>query len=141
LSAVSYLLMKRISRQEDARHAETACVFRELNEEIAAIGRGLPPGELPAFLCECGAGCTQHIAVSMDEYEGVRAHPMRFVIVPGHDVLELEIVVEQTERFAVVETQALVSVKLALARDPRRAAGRTEPAGRDRRVFMLTRLA
>jgi hypothetical protein len=129
--------VKRFSGREDSRHAETACVFRDLNEEIAAIARSLPAGELPAFLCECGAGCTQHVILTLPEYEDVRSHPLRFVVVRGHDTPEIDVVVEQTERFAVVEKQAPVSVRLALARDPRRAARRTEPPGQGVRFTLL----
>ena len=126
---MSLYYVMRLSKGDHARHAETACVFRELNEEIAAIARSLPDGELPAFLCECGAGCTQHVSLTLAEYEGVRSHPLRFFVVHGHDVPEIDVVVEQTERFCVVEKQAPVSVRLAFARDPRRAARRTKPPG------------
>jgi hypothetical protein len=129
--------VNRFSKRDDARHAETACVFRELNEEIAAIARGLPDDELPAFLCECGAGCTQHVSLKLAEYEEVRRHPLRFFVVHGHHAPNVDVVVEETERFCVVEKQAPVSVKFALARDPRRAARRTEPPGPGVRFTLL----
>jgi hypothetical protein len=133
--------VKPISRREDARQGETSCVFRELNEEIAGIARSLPPDGLPAFLCECGGGCTKHVELSLDEYEDVRAHPALFVVLPGHDRPELEIVVSRTDRFCVVEKQAPVSLKLARARDPRQRAGRTEPPGQGMRELTLAPLA
>ena len=101
--------MNRFSKRDDARHAETACVFRELNEEIAAIARSLPDDELPAFLCECGAGCTRHVSLTLAEYEQVRSHPLRFFVVHGHDASDVDVVVEETERFCIVEKQAPVT--------------------------------
>ena len=54
----------------------------------------------------------------MLEYETIRSSPVRFPVAPGHDVPNVEFVVEQNERYAVVEKMgkaAEVSVKL----DPR----------------------
>ncbi len=43
------------------------------------------------------------VALTLGEYEAVRANPRRFVIVRGHDLPEVEVVVEDHERYAVVE--------------------------------------
>jgi hypothetical protein len=54
----------------------------------------------------------------MLEYESIRSSPVRFPIAPGHEVADVERVVVQNERYAVVEkmgTAAEVSVRL----DPR----------------------
>jgi hypothetical protein len=43
------------------------------------------------------------VRLSPAEYADVRAHPTRFFVVPGHEREELDRVVEQNARFAVVE--------------------------------------
>lgn len=78
--------------------------FREVNE---AISRGQWPGEREAaigFRCECAAlGCNRLIELTYPEYESVRAHPRRFVVVPGHERDEVETVVETRAGYLVVE--------------------------------------
>lgn len=85
-------------------------LFRELNERVREIeetltARGVvEPVEFGEYFCECGLeGCTEKIRITDEEYEHVRASPLRFAIVPGHEVDEVERVVTRTERFAVVE--------------------------------------
>jgi hypothetical protein len=46
------------------------------------------------------------VEVTPAEYEAVRSHPARFFVLPGHEDLTAgEVVVEQHDRFAVVEKQ------------------------------------
>ncbi|HEY2161286.1 MAG TPA: hypothetical protein VGH24_08270 [Solirubrobacteraceae bacterium] len=79
-------------------------VFREVNE---GIERGQWPGEEDApvsFRCECAQlGCNDLIELSVNEYEGVRANPRRFIVVPGHERLEAEVVVERRPSYLIVE--------------------------------------
>jgi hypothetical protein len=79
-------------------------LFRETNE---GIERGLWPGEedqrVP-FRCECARlDCAEAIRLTPPEYEHVRAHPRRFVVVAGHEVLRAEAVVERHPGYLLVE--------------------------------------
>jgi hypothetical protein len=47
--------------------------------------------------------CTRTIRLNLQEYEEVRSQPGRFVIVPGHEILDVERVVEAGERYDVIE--------------------------------------
>ena len=103
------------SREE--RVGRNEALFREVNERIREITTSNGDAE---FLCECGdASCAQPIAVSIDEYEAVRSVPTRFLIVPGHEIAAVEDVVQENERFAVVEKRPGFSVDLAASADPR----------------------
>ena len=52
-------------------------------------------------------------------YEAVRAHPARFFVVPGHEDLTAgEVVVEQRDRYTLVEKQG-AERELVEGRDPR----------------------
>jgi hypothetical protein len=79
-------------------------VFREINESIQ---RGHWPGEedvLVGFRCECARlGCNELLELSVSVYEGVRSHPRQFLVVPGHERLEVEKVVQRTPSYLVVE--------------------------------------
>ena len=54
----------------------------------------------------------------MPEYQSVRAHPTRFVLVDGHQIREAEHVVERHERFVVVSKDGGAG-DVARATDPR----------------------
>ena len=91
------------------RVVRNEALFRELNERVREIeetltARGVEPVEFGEYFCECGLeSCTDKIRLTPEEYEQVRASPLRFAILPGHQVDEVENVVSRTERFEVVE--------------------------------------
>lgn len=89
-------IQKRLARNEG--------VFRQINE---GIERGQWPGEEDSpvgFRCECAQlGCTDVVELSVREYERVRSHGRRFIVLPGHQRPEAEIVVERRTAYLVVE--------------------------------------
>jgi hypothetical protein len=93
--------------------------FREVNE---AIERGLWPGEedsLTAFRCECARpDCNRLVSITRREYELVRAHSRRFLVLPGHENPEVETVVKACPDYLVVEKRKQAG-RLADASDPR----------------------
>jgi hypothetical protein len=88
-----------------ARLATNEARFREINERVE---RDLEPlvdtaDELLPFVCECGRpNCTDGIGLTVAEYESVRRDAMRFVVVPGHEIEDVEDVVDRTDRYVVV---------------------------------------
>ena len=92
-------------RQE--RSAKNEALFREVNDRIEEVGERLqvmPDDELLEFRCECGRpGCEAFVSLTTPEYEHVRSDNDRFVVVSGHEDPEIERVVEQTERYVVVD--------------------------------------
>ncbi len=86
------------------RLASNEAVFREVNE---GIQRGQWPGESSEpvrFRCECARlGCNLLIELTPSAYEDIRAHPRRFMMIEGHQVPELERVVERLQGLVVVE--------------------------------------
>ena len=91
--------------ERSARLAKNETIFRSGNESIdkAAGGRV----EKVPYLCECGEkSCLARVELTPAEYEAVRTHPARFFVVPGHEDLTAgEVVVDQYDRFTVVEKQ------------------------------------
>jgi hypothetical protein len=66
-------------------------------------------GRYLEFLCECGhVECVEHIELTREEYEEVRAEPTHFVLMPGHENGSVERVIAETKRFVVVEKLAPV---------------------------------
>ena len=86
-----------------ARLADNEAVFRLANSAIASNLRDRAGRH--EYLCECGdEECFERLGLSNDEYEAVRAHPARFIVVPGHEDLTAgEVVVVEFDRYCVVE--------------------------------------
>ena len=103
------------------RIAENEVRFREINERMRESLAGVIPGdELLPFVCECGNGaCTAPVSLTLAEYDAVRADARHFAVLAGHEIPDVETVVETSERFTVVEKQG-PTVAIAEARDPRR---------------------
>lgn len=101
------------------RLASNETVFREVNE---GIERGQWPGEAGEpvrFRCECARlGCNLLVEMTLPEYQAVRADPRRFLMIDGHQVPELEAVVDRQYGYIVVEKLDEAG-KLAEEKDPR----------------------
>jgi hypothetical protein len=106
------------SRQQ--RVAKNEALFRKVNERIEEVNEELEGGGRSDFLCECGDDeCTEPVSLTLAEYEEVRANPTHFVIAPGHDVIDVERVVRETDRFAVVQKFTGEAGRIAVESDPR----------------------
>jgi hypothetical protein len=100
------------------RVAMNEATFRKVNEGMQA---GQEPTGLLTFLCECGRlGCNRLIELTRDEYEAVRADPRTFAILDGHEIADVEDVVERHERYVVVQKRGTPEEEVAENTDPRR---------------------
>ena len=56
------------------------------------------------FICECANDdCLAPIKLTLQEYEQLRQNPRCFAVLPGHEIPDIEEVVERHERYLVVE--------------------------------------
>ena len=89
--------------ERSARLAQNEAIFRAGNERIqAVVGDQL---DKAPFLSECrDPECFEQVSPANAEYEAVRSHPARFLVVPGQEGLTAGgVAVEESPRFAVVE--------------------------------------
>ena len=101
--------------------ATTQTIVREMNEWTQEREEGTAMRGMGRYLCECGdPGCAAPIALTSREYEAVRSVPVRFVIVVNHENPEVDLVVSECARYAVVEKVPGAQARMALASDPRR---------------------
>jgi len=112
--------MSGVDRVRQRKHqiARNEALFREVNERVQEVSGGRAT-ETTEFVCECGdTDCTETIALRDGEYEQVRADPLLFAIVPGHEIAEVEELVARNEGFDVVRKHAGEGV-IARQTDPR----------------------
>ena len=108
--------------QTKARIAANEALFRAVNEKIDDLNSVFATvTETFMIVCECGdSGCGDQIEVDARTYEGVRADPTLFMIVPGHEVVEVESIVDRHENFDVVRKRpGTPGEAVAVATDPR----------------------
>jgi hypothetical protein len=90
------------SREE--RVARNEELFQEVNNQIEKLEETLGQRETLAILCECSKKhCLAGFEVEAADYQRVRSNPLLFFVVPGHEDLDVERVVEQSRSFLVVE--------------------------------------
>jgi hypothetical protein len=90
---------------------------RRVNE---AIERGAQGTGRAVFVCECGRlGCSETVEMAISEYEGVRSGFDRFLVVPGHQIDEIEDVVERHDSYLVVAKREDRAARMAYATDDR----------------------
>lgn len=89
--------------EDERRVGFNESLFRDVNERIVELGNGFDVAETE-FVCECAdSSCTSRLVASLAEYEAIRANPQRFLVLPGHERADVERVVENRDRYLVVE--------------------------------------
>ena len=106
-----------MNREE--RIGKNEALFREVNERVRDVNREF--GDFPdaEFVCECGdRECTERVRMPLHEYEAVRKSPTYFLVKPGHEIPDVETVVEDHEGYAVVAKHT-AAADIAVETDPR----------------------
>ena len=88
----------------EERLARNETLFRSVNENIeeAATSNQLDEHTFE-FFCECSnIDCTRLLPMTVSEYERVRSDPKQFVVAPGHELPEIEVVVARNDAYQVV---------------------------------------
>jgi hypothetical protein len=106
-----------MSRQEDTSRREASvdereervgrneALFRVVNEELEGLNDTFAVlTDKFQIVCECGRGdCVEQLTVPPDEYTRIRSDPTLFFLLPGHQDVASEAVVEEVhEEYMVV---------------------------------------
>jgi hypothetical protein len=106
------------SREE--RMALNEAASRELNEDIEQAHLDDPPGRRTTISCECALkSCDRLIEITMAEYQDVRSDARQFAIVPEHFIGDIERIVFENDRFALVAKRAGTPADVVTETDPR----------------------
>ena len=105
----------RAPTEREERIAQNEILFREVNERIRKLEQGWELRKVD-FVCECGdPSCTSPVTVTLARYEAVRQDPRRFIVLPGHEIRDVEQVVERHEGFLIVEKHLKTHEQVAAA--------------------------
>ena len=105
--------------ERERRVGQNEVLFRDVNERIEQVQKGQGLAGHFDFLCECGdKSCIKQVSMTLVEYESMRSEPTHFVVLPGHELLEIESIVHARDRFSVVRKQEEAAL-FAERHDPR----------------------
>ena len=106
--------------EREARIARNEALSREINEGIEDARPAATPGDNVRMVCECGRpDCSNVIAISIQEYEAVRADPRSFVVDHSDVAPEVEDPIRSTDRYVVVRKRGGTPATIAEEEDPR----------------------
>jgi hypothetical protein len=102
--------MESYAEQErEVRAARNQSMFRAVNEQLTELNAAFSAMTRTfTIACECADNaCIEMVHISPETYEAVRAEPRRFVVCRDHVYPDVEVVVDETADFVVVEKIAV----------------------------------
>jgi hypothetical protein len=93
-------------RTDADRMARNEALFRQVNERVRDVSQAFATLDSTpvGFVCECGRqDCTERVPLRLQEYEAVRAEPIRFFVIRGHADAAVDRIVEDHGSYVVVE--------------------------------------
>jgi hypothetical protein len=101
------------SAQAESR-ARNQVLYRAVNNRILDVNDTFGEWDHAEFLCECGvSGCETKVQLNAHEYRAIRAQPTHFFTAVGHFEPLVDLVVEEGERYWIVETVPGEPTKIA----------------------------
>jgi hypothetical protein len=110
-----------MSDEQARRVGLNESIFRQVNEQIESLNQGFGTEiSTMTVICECADGdCTDRVEIAISEYEKVRANPLRYIVVPGHELPDFEAIVDSGAGYDIVQKRPGDAAKLAKETDPR----------------------
>lgn len=106
----------------EERLARNEAIFRVGNERMSRWEERHEDGKPERYFCECAdAECRNKVELTRSQYEYVRSDSRWFVVIPGHEVADVETVIDRHDGWYVVEKDPEVA-PIAEATDPRQAS-------------------
>lgn len=104
----------------EERLARNETLFRSVNENIEeAAAASEIDDHVFEFFCECSnMDCTLLLPLTVPEYESIRAEPTQFVVAPGHELPEIEVVVARRSAYQIVVKEG-DAAQFVTEQDPR----------------------
>ncbi len=95
-------------------------LFRNMNEQLQRLAEQFELDDQLLLVCECGyPKCEQSVRVPAEEYERIRSDPRLFMLVPGHELEDVEEVVAEREGYNAVKKHDGTPARVARETNPR----------------------
>lgn len=109
-----------MSRREE-RLGRNEALFRQVNERLEALNEAFSvTTQTVEIVCECArTDCLARITMTTDDYERTRADGTQFAVVPGHQVVDVEDVVEELDGWILIRKKPGTPAQVARELDPR----------------------
>ena len=110
-----------MSDERARRVGHNEALFRHVNETVEELNKAIDHiTEDLAIICECGKlDCTEQIRVSREVYERTRDRSVTFLVQPGHELPDVEHIVERDDSYLIVEKDPAEARAVARETDPR----------------------
>ena len=104
----------------EQRVASNEAIFRAANERMADWEERHTRSATEIYYCECAdLECRDRVELSKEDYERARANARHFVVVPGHELPDIETVIHENDGWSIIEKPDEVA-DIVEATDPRR---------------------
>jgi hypothetical protein len=108
-----------VASRRQERLAENETLFRTANERMADWEERDRADADELYFCECGnPECNEKVRLRGSDYERVRSDPCHFFVLPGHEIPDVETVIESNDGWLLIEKEPEVS-EIVEATDPR----------------------
>ena len=109
-----------MNEDRERRVGMNEALFRDINERVKELNETFATftGTMD-IVCECGStDCLERITIRPGEYEELRRDGNTFAIVAGHEVADVEEVVDRREGYHVIKKHEGFPTRLAEQTDP-----------------------
>ena len=118
--AVALNRIRPMGTPREERLAENEAMFRAANERMAEWEEHRINDAEELYFCECADNdCREKVSLRKADYEKVRSVSRHFLIAVGHEIPDIEAVIETHEGWAVIEKNPEVTETVESS-DPRR---------------------
>ena len=101
------------------RLASNEALFRIANERKSTWEERQVSDDPELYMCECASlDCREKVALRLEEYEQVRSNSRHFLVVRGHEIPDVETVIEEHGDWSLIEKAPEVTGTVE-ALDPR----------------------
>ena len=106
--------------ERERRLGENEALFRAANERMADWEERDRIEAVELYFCECAdPACRLKVRIRGSDYERVRRDPTHFFVAPGHEVADVETVLESHSDWVLVEKDEAEARDAAEETDPR----------------------
>ena len=90
--------------EREKRLARNEALFRAANERMADWEEAHAEDAWELYFCECAnRDCREKVKLRKADYERIRANPLHFFVVSGHEIADVERVIERNQDWSLVE--------------------------------------